>query len=133
MRKMFLLLMILLPGALLHAETGDASITGTGESYYGVRVNIPFGKKYDYSDILVTRVLDGATIKLADGAMEYKKMRDELDFRAFPDAWKKKEVEILTEIAKVIRHLEDTGNFLDAKRLKSAYGFDVAKRMAAKE
>ena len=71
--------------------------------------------------------------KLADGAMEYKKMRDELDFRAFPDAWKKKEVEILTEVAKVIRHLEDKGNFLDAKRLKSAYGFDVAKRMAAKE
>lgn len=70
-----------------------------------------------------------AICKLNDGKHEYKKMRDELDFRAFPDAWKKKEMEVLTETAKVIRQLEEKGNFLDAKRLKNAYGFDAAKRM----
>ena len=57
-------------------------------------------------------------------------MRDELDFRAFPKAWKKKEMEILSEAAKVLRRLEENENFLDAKRLKMAYGFDAAKRIA---
>ena len=71
-----------------------------------------------------------AICKLKDGKQEYKKMRDELDFRAFPDAWKKREVEVLSEAAKVIRRLEEKGNFLDAKRLKNAYGFDTAKRIA---
>jgi len=69
----------------------------------------------------------------ADGTKEYKKMRDELDFRAFPEAWKKKELGILANVAKVIRHLEEKGNFLDAKRMKQAYGFDTAKRMANSE
>mgnify|MGYP000642661063 CR=1 FL=1 len=72
-----------------------------------------------------------AICELKDGREEFKKMRDELDFRAFPDAWKKKEMEILSEAAKVIKRLEEKGNFLDAKRLKSAYGFDTAKRMSA--
>lgn len=72
-----------------------------------------------------------AICKLKDGKEEYKKMREGLDFRAFPDAWKKKEVAILTEVAKVIRRLEEQGNLLDAKRLKTAYGFDVAKRMTS--
>ena len=74
--------------------------------------------------------LKDAICKLKDGKQEYKKMRDELDFRAFPDAWKKREVEVLSETAKVIRRLEEKGNFLDAKRLKNAYGFDTAKRIA---
>jgi len=65
-----------------------------------------------------------------DGKKEYKQMRDELDFRAFPEAWKKKEIVVLSTAAKIIRHLEEKGNFLDAKRLKNAYGFDTAKRLA---
>ena len=74
-----------------------------------------------------------AICKLADGTKDFKNMRQNLDFRAFPDAWKKKEIGVLTEVAKMIRHLEDKGNFLDAKRLKTAYGFDVAKRMATQQ
>ena len=74
-----------------------------------------------------------AICDLADGKQEFKKMRDELDFRAFPDAWKKKELTILADVAKVIRHLEEKGNFLDAKRMKQAYGFDTAKRMATQK
>ena len=70
-----------------------------------------------------------AICDLNDGENEYKKMRDELDFREFPDAWKKKEMEILSEAAKLIKRLEEKGNFLDAKRLKTAYGFDAAKRI----
>ena len=70
-----------------------------------------------------------AICSLSDGEKEFKKMRDELDFRAFPDAWKKKEMEILSEAAKLIKRLEEKGNFLDAKRLKTAYGFDAAKRI----
>ena len=69
---------------------------------------------------------------LTDGKREYKHMRDELDFRAFPEAWKKRELVILSTAAKVIRHLEEKGNFLDAKRMKNAYGFDTAKRMVKK-
>jgi len=72
-----------------------------------------------------------AICNLKDGTQEYKKMRDELDFRAFPEAWKKKEMEILTEVAKVIRLLEKKGNLLDARRLKAAYGFDTVKRIGS--
>ena len=71
-----------------------------------------------------------AICNLNDGKKGYKKMRDELDFRAFPKAWKKKEMEILSEAAKVLRRLEENENFLDTKRLKMAYGFDAAKRIA---
>jgi hypothetical protein len=74
-----------------------------------------------------------AICKLNDDTAEYKRMREELDFRAFPEAWKKKELEILGDVAKVIRHLEEKGNFLDAKRLKQAYGFDTAKRMSSQK
>ncbi len=73
-----------------------------------------------------------AICNLNDGKKEYKKMRDELDFRAFPNAWKKKEMEILTVAAKVIRRLEENENLLDAKRLKSAYGFNAAKRITTR-
>ena len=72
-----------------------------------------------------------AICKLNDGTAEYKKMRNELDFRAFPDYWKKKEKDILTDVAKVIAHLEKSGSTIDAKRFKMAYGFDTAKRIAA--
>ncbi|MFH1071043.1 MAG: hypothetical protein V1794_15595 [Candidatus Glassbacteria bacterium] len=79
------------------------------------------------------KTLCDSICKLKDGTQEYKKMRQGLDFRAFPDAWKKKELGILTEVAKLIRSLEEKGNFLDAKRLKTAYGFDVAKRMSTQQ
>ena len=68
---------------------------------------------------------------LADGTMEYKKMRQEMDFRAFPEAWQKKEKEIQIQVTRVIVQLEQKGNLLDAKRLKAAYGYDVAKRITA--
>ncbi|MBW7997011.1 MAG: hypothetical protein FVQ81_10685 [Candidatus Glassbacteria bacterium] len=74
-----------------------------------------------------------AICDLADGGQKFKKMRDELDFRAFPEVWKKREMVILANVAKVIRRLEEKKNFLDAKRMKQAYGFDTAKRMAAKK
>jgi len=72
-----------------------------------------------------------AICKLNDGTAEYKKLRRELDFRAFPEAWRKRERDILLEVSKVIYHLEKKNNFLDAKRLKNAYGFDPAKRISA--
>ena len=72
-----------------------------------------------------------AICEMADGEKEYWQMRRDLDFRAFPEAWKKKELIVLGTAAKIIRHLEEKGNFLDAKRMKQAYGFDTAKRMSA--
>ena len=74
-----------------------------------------------------------AICALADGSQEYGKMRQELDFRAFPEAWKKKELMVLADAAKIIRHLEEKGNFLDAKRMKQAYGFDTAKRLSTQK
>ncbi len=74
-----------------------------------------------------------AICDLADGEQEFKKMRDGLDFRAFPEVWKKKEMVILANVAKVIRRLEEKRNFLDAKRMKQAYGFDTAKRIVNKK
>jgi hypothetical protein len=74
-----------------------------------------------------------ALCDMADGTREYKTMRAELDFRAFPEAWKKKELAVLGNAAKVIRMLEEKGNFLDAKRMKQAYGFDTAKRMVTQK
>ena len=71
-----------------------------------------------------------AICKLQDGNEEYKKMRQQMDFRVFPEAWAKKEKEILTQVAQIIASLEQKGNLLDAKRLKSAYGFDVNKRIS---
>ena len=79
------------------------------------------------------KVACDALCDLANGDQEFKKMRDELDFRAFPEAWKKKELMVLADVAKVIRHLEEKGNFLDAKRMKQAYGFDTAKRMVTQK
>ncbi len=72
-----------------------------------------------------------AICKLADGTAEYKRMRKEMDFRIFPDAWAKKEKEILVQVIQLIAQLEQKGNLLDAKRLKAAYGFDVNKRISA--
>ncbi|HUU29454.1 MAG TPA: hypothetical protein VM123_16755 [archaeon] len=71
-----------------------------------------------------------AICKLNDGTAEYKKMRLDLDFRAFPESWKKKEKDVLTEVAKVIGLLEKKGTPLDVKRMKLAYGFHVAKRIS---
>ena len=72
-----------------------------------------------------------AICKLADGTAEYKRMRKEMDFRIFPDAWAKREKEILVQVIQIIAQLEQKGNLLDAKRLKAAYGFDVNKRISA--
>lgn len=73
-----------------------------------------------------------ALCKLADGTAEYKRMRDELDFRAFPDAWKKHERDILGKVIQVLTHLERAGDStLNIKRIKQAYGFDAAKKISA--
>ena len=70
-----------------------------------------------------------ALCDLNDGTAGYKTMRKELDFRVFPEAWADKEKESLTQVAKLIGQLEQRNKLLDAKRLKQAYGFDVAKRI----
>ena len=74
------------------------------------------------------RVCD-AICTLSDGTNEYKAMRDEMDFRIFPEAWAKKEKEILKQVAAVIMKLEQSNRMLDAKRMKQAYGFDAAKSL----
>src|SRR3972149_11372980 len=65
-----------------------------------------------------------AICRLSDGTQEYKKMRREMDFRVFPEAWMKREKEIQGQIVQIIVSLGQKGNLLDAKRLKAAYGFD---------
>ncbi len=46
-----------------------AACENKGVTEYGQKVNlrVPFGRAYDYSDILVTRVVDGDTLKLENG------------------------------------------------------------------
>ncbi len=77
------------------------------------------------------KVTCDAICKLNDGTAEYKRMKKEMDFRIFPEAWAKKEREILGQVVQVIAQLEQKGNLLDAKRMKAAYGFDVNKRITA--
>jgi hypothetical protein len=93
----------------------------------------PIFKHLKEGEVCFYKSVCDAICKYADGTAEYKKMRQELDFRAFPDSWRKKEKDILTDVAKVIATLEKAGNAVDVKRLKMAYGFDTAKRMAAQK
>jgi hypothetical protein len=66
---------------------------------------------------------------LSDGTAEYKTMKKDLDFRVFPEAWQEIEKETYAQAAKLIAQLEQRSMLLEAKRLKQAYGFDVAKRI----
>lgn len=68
----------------------------------------------------------------SDGTAEYKKMREESDFRVFPEHWMETEKEVLEQVVKVIAQLETKNMLIDAKRMKQAYGFDVNKRIAAR-
>lgn len=70
-----------------------------------------------------------ALCNLNDGTAGYKKLRKELDFRVFPEAWAAKEKESMIKAAKLIAQLEQRNKLLEAKRLKQAYGFDVAKKI----
>ena len=74
-----------------------------------------------------------ALCDLNDGTGEYKSLRNELDFRVFPEVWVNKEKETLVQAAKLIAQLEQRNMLLEAKRLKQAYGFDVAKRIKVPE
>ncbi|MBN2288329.1 MAG: hypothetical protein JXQ83_03280 [Candidatus Glassbacteria bacterium] len=74
-----------------------------------------------------------ALCELNDGTAEYKTMRKDLDFRVFPEAWVSVEKETLIQAAKLIAQLEQRNMLLEAKRLKQAYGFDVAKRIKLPE
>jgi len=74
-----------------------------------------------------------ALCNLNDGTAEYRTMRRELDFRVFPEAWLSREKETLVQVAKVISQLEQRNMLVEAKRLKSAYGFDVSKRIKLPE
>ena len=70
-----------------------------------------------------------ALCDLNDGTAEYKTMRKDLDFRVFPEAWLEKEKAAFVQAAKLIAQLEQRNKILEAKRMKQAYGFDVAKRI----
>jgi predicted metal-binding transcription factor (methanogenesis marker protein 9) len=70
-----------------------------------------------------------ALCELNDGTAEYKTMKKDLDFRVFPEAWLEKEKETYVQAARLISQLEQRSMLLEAKRLKQAYGFDVAKRI----
>jgi micrococcal nuclease len=63
MRKVIFLVAILLLGALFVSRNQ----LGKTRQAQIVKINIPFGKAHNYSDILVTRVVDGDTLQLASG------------------------------------------------------------------
>jgi len=60
MRKVFILLLFL---------SGFIAISGCDALYVSqeAKVSLPFGKSYSYDDILVTRAVDGDTLKLENG------------------------------------------------------------------
>jgi micrococcal nuclease len=60
MRKVFILLLFF-PGLI--AISGCDALYVSQES----KVSVPFGKSYTYDDILVTRAVDGDTLKLENG------------------------------------------------------------------
>ena len=51
----------------------------------------PVFKHLKEGESCLYKVTCDALCDLAEGTQEYKTMRDELDFRAFPEAWKKKD------------------------------------------
>jgi micrococcal nuclease len=60
---LFVLIGILISGVYLYAGDLDPSFHSKEE----IKFKIPVGKAYDYSDIIVKRVIDGDTLLLASG------------------------------------------------------------------
>lgn len=54
---------------IVSACCGIYGCSGTDVSYYGgeAKVSVPFGRNYNYEDILVSRVVDGDTLVLENG------------------------------------------------------------------
>lgn len=60
-RKLCVVLFVGLAGLVCGCEKGLAPVSGEG------RISVPFGKNYDYNDIMVSRAVDGDTLKLENG------------------------------------------------------------------
>ncbi len=67
MKRIFIILTIItlfVIGAVFLIHRAQADMVYSNE---GAKFSIPFGRSYDYSDIYVTRVIDGDTLKLESG------------------------------------------------------------------
>ncbi|MDD5730651.1 MAG: thermonuclease family protein [Candidatus Omnitrophica bacterium] len=63
LEMMFFLIVLFLFFPLHPAACGSGRL----ESDSGMKISFPFGAKYDYTDILVSRAVDGDTLKLENG------------------------------------------------------------------
>ncbi len=63
MRKVIFLVVVLLLAALFVSRNQSGKI----QQAQIFKIALPFGKAHDYNDILVTRVIDGDTLKLESG------------------------------------------------------------------
>ncbi|MDD4893890.1 MAG: thermonuclease family protein [Candidatus Omnitrophica bacterium] len=63
MKKIIFVLIMLLSLSILNAQAEDIKIYNTDDWKW----SIPFGKTYNYTDITVSRVIDGDTLQLESG------------------------------------------------------------------
>ena len=63
MKKSILLLILSIVAALYFIASGEGETNINGK----FKFSLPFGKKYNYDNIRITRVIDGDTIQLASG------------------------------------------------------------------
>ena len=132
MKKIFLIAILILTAGLLYADE-PIKIHHSEDGTF----SIPFGRKYDYSDILVTRVVDGDTLKLESGdrvrliGIDTPEMHE--SNKLYRDSQRTKQ-DIKTIKALGRRSYEFTKNLVENKRVRlefDAERYDRYKRLLA--
>ena len=67
-KQLISILTVYLIFAPLYSRAGEVTVSNdSGKPTVAVEATIPVGKQYDYSNILVTKVIDGDTLKIESG------------------------------------------------------------------
>ncbi|MFH1441379.1 MAG: thermonuclease family protein, partial [Candidatus Omnitrophota bacterium] len=110
---------------LIYSNAGAAANYNSQKGEF----NVPFGKTYDYSDILVQRVVDGDTIVLESGervrliGIDTPEMHE--SSKLYKDSKKtKQDIEVIKAMGKC--SYEFTKNLIEGKRVRLE--FDVEKQ-----
>lgn len=95
-----------------------------GYSFSGWKISFPFGQKADYNDILVTRVVDGDTLKLGNGervrliGIDTPEMHD--SNKLYRDSQRShQDVEQIKKLGR--RSYEFTRNLVEGKRVRMEF------------
>ena len=115
---------------LLFSCCGNYGCSGKDESHYsgGFKISLPFGRRYNYEDILVRRAVDGDTLVLENGqrlrliGIDTPEMHG--SEKLYYDAQRSK-TDIKTIMALGRKAYEFTRNLVEGKRVRLE--FDVEK------